>query len=307
MTSRLRLIAAVLSTVALAACAGDPPASAPQAGTSATTAPPSATTTPGSTATATASARTSPSPGGAMRVAVYYLGETKVGPRLYREFRTVPQSAGVVRAAVDTMLHLAPLDPDYKSVWPKAATVRGVGISGSVATVDLSANARTASAGSEAERLSLQQLVHTVTAAAPAVKSVQVKFDGAVKDSLWGHVSTKAPIGRSESTSTLGPVWVIEPGSGTKVARTFTASGVATVFEATVSWSVTPVCAAGAACKPIKGGFVNASIGAPGRGTWKVTVTLPATTTGDVVFTAWESSAEDGSVTFPDSKRVRIA
>jgi hypothetical protein len=241
-----------------------------------------------------------------MRSVVYYLGDTKVGPRLYREFRTVPRSAGVVRAAVDSMLHLAPLDPDYKSVWPKSTTVLGVSVSGTVATVDLSAAARSASAGSEAERVSLQQLVHTVTAAAPSVKSVQLKVGGKVVDTLWGHVSTKTPIARSESTSTLGPVWVIEPGSGVKVPRTLVVTGVATVFEATVSWSVTKPCAAGTACPAVKSGFVNASIGAPGRGTWKVTTTLPASVTGDVVFTAWESSAEDGSVTFPDSKRYRV-
>ena len=47
-----------------------------------------------------------------------------------------------VRAAVDAMLHLAPTDTDYYSAWPKATTVKGVSTSGKVATIDLSANAR---------------------------------------------------------------------------------------------------------------------------------------------------------------------
>ena len=304
MPAHPRLAATVLLTAALAACAPDT-SPAPPAASGSTTPAPSTTVSP--TSSASPSPTATASPAGTMRVAVYYLGETHRGPRLYREFRSVPRSTGVVRAAVDAMLHLAPLDPDYRSLWPRATTVRGVSVSGTTATVDLSGAARSASAGAEAERMSLQQLVHTVTAAAPTVKSVRLRIDGATPQTLWGHVDTRNPITRADSTMTLGPVWVVEPASGATVPRTFTASGVATVFEATVSWSVTYPCAPGTACRPpIKKGFVTASAGAPARGTWKVTVTLPSTVRGDVVFTAWESSAEDGRVTFADSKRYRV-
>jgi hypothetical protein len=238
-----------------------------------------------------------------MRSAVYYLGGTTDRPRLFREFRAVPRSTAVVRAAVDAMLHLAPADKDYYSLWPSATTVLGVSTSGAVATVDLSGNARSVTAGTAGERASLQQLVYTVTAAAPAITSVRVRFDGAIKPDLWGHVSTTGALSRASSSTTVSPVWVLAPTEGGHVTRTFTVTGTASVFEATVSWAVTR---AGTSTQ-LAHGFTNASNGAPARGDFSARVTLPAGTTGDVVFTAWESSAEDGRVTFPDSKTYRVS
>lgn len=297
-----RLLATAVAVAALAACANDP---TPSVEATPTTAPPTSSATPtagtGATSGPTASASTSPT--GTMRVAVYYLGSGNTRrPVLYREFRSVPRSTGVVRAAVDAMLHLAPQDTDYRSVWPVSTQVRGVSVSGNVATVDLSSHARTASAGAEVESASLQQLVHTVTAAAPTVTGVRLRFDGQTKESLWGHVDTRGTLTRRPQADILAPIWIVEPGHQARVSRTFTVKGVATVFEATVSWSVTRP---GSRTK-LASGFVTATKGAPDRGDFTVNVTLPAGTTGDVVFTAWESSAQDGSVQWPDSKTYRV-
>lgn len=300
-----RLLATAVVLAALAACSND---ASPSVEATVTTAPATTSSSPSATTTATsgptASASTSPSPTGTMRVAVYYLGggASARRPVLYREFRTVPRSAGVVRAAVDAMLHLAPNDTDYRSVWPVSTQVRGVSVSGNVATVDLSANARTASAGAEVEKVSLQQLVHTVTAAAPSVTGVRLRFDGQTKETLWGHVDTRGTLTRAPSTDVVAPIWVTEPAQQARVSRTFTVKGTATVFEATVQWKVTRP---GSATK-LASGFVTATKGAPERGDFTVSVTLPAGTTGDVVFTAWESSAQDGSVLWPDSKTYRV-
>lgn len=281
-----RRLAPVL-LLALAACTRSTPNAAVSPTASPTTQAPSVSPT------------SSPAASGSIRVPVYYLGGTS-RPVLYREFRSVPRTSAVVRAAVDAMLHLTPLDADYRSYWPTAATVRGVSLSGATATVDLSANARQVTTSTANEKQSLQQLVHTVTAAAPKVTSVRLLFDGATQPTLWGHVSTTDPISRAPQADTLAPVWVLEPALSVPVSRTFTVTGTASVFEATVSWSVTRGDAT------LAHGAVTASIGAPGRGDYTVRVTLPAGTTGDVVFTAWEESAEDGSVTFPDSKTYRV-
>jgi hypothetical protein len=295
-----RLIAAVAATLALAACGDD----AASPGADATTPP--ATQTASVTPAATASASVSPSATATstekMRVPVYYLGGTQDRPVLFREFRSVAKSPGVVRAAVDAMLHAAPADSDYYSLWPSGTAVLGVATSGAVATVDLSAAARSVTTTRVMERASLQQLVHTVTAAAPSITSVRLRFDGKTQPTLWGRVDTSTTSKRAASIDTIAPIWVVEPALNAKVTRTFTVRGTAAVFEATVSWAVT---------RPGSGtqlahGFVNATNGAPARGDFTVTVTLPAGTTGDVVFTAWESSAEDGSVTFPDSKTYRV-
>lgn len=306
MTRRLLATAVVLA--ALAGCTNDSSPSVGASGdpTTSSTTEPSASTP--ASPTPSASASSVRPPGGTMRVAVYYLGGGNASggasrPVLYREFRTVPQSAGVVRSAVDAMLHQRPSDPDYRSIWPAATQVRGISVSGTIATVDLTANARTASAGAAVEEASLQQLVHTVTANMPKVTGVRLRFDGQTKETLWGHADTRGTLTRGRSTDVIAPIWVIEPGQGARVGRTFTVKGTATVFEATVSWSVTRP---GSSTK-IKSGYVTATKGAPERGDFTVTVTLPAGTTGDVVFTAWESSAQDGSVLFPDSKTYRVA
>ncbi|HWL36607.1 MAG TPA: Gmad2 immunoglobulin-like domain-containing protein [Frankiaceae bacterium] len=295
-----RLIAAVVAVLALTACGED----GTTPGATATTPP--ATQTPSATPSATASASVSPSPTATstekMRVPVYYLGGTQDRPVLFREFRSVPKSTGVVNAALDAMLHLAPSDSDYYSLWPSGTKIAGIATSGAVATVDLSANARSVKTTRAMELASLQQLVHTVTAAAPSITTVRLRFDGKTEPTLWGRVDTSTTLKRAAQIDTIAPIWVVEPALNAKVTRKFTVTGTAAVFEATVSWAVTRP----GSSTQLAHGFVTATNGAPARGNFTVNVTLPAGTTGDVVFTAWESSAEDGRVTFPDSKTYRV-
>jgi spore germination protein GerM len=296
-----RLIAAFAAAFALSACAGDDPT--PNANP--TTAAPSASTTP--TATATGGTPATPSasatPAGKMRVPVYYLGGTDDRPVLFREFRSVPKSTGVIRAAVDAMLHLAPADDDYYSAWPKATTVKGVSTSGKVATIDLSANARSVTASRAKEQASVQQLVYTVTAAAPSITSVRLRFDGAAAPTLWGKVDVSGTITRAAQMNTLAPIWVLEPSHNAGVRREFTVKGTATVFEATVTWAVTKPNSS----EQLASGYVTATKGAPDRGEFTIEVELPSAVKGEIVFTAWESSAEDGRVTHPDSKTYRVS
>ena len=124
-----------------------------------------------------------------MAVAVYYLRYDN-GVDLVREFRALPKSTAVVRTAVDAMLHLKPLDPDYSSLWPAATQIRGITLAGDLATVDLSADAGKGVAGADGEGRSLDQLVYTVTAAAPAVKRVQLLIEGK-KPSRCGGTPTR--------------------------------------------------------------------------------------------------------------------
>lgn len=267
-----------------------------------------ATSAPRTTAPKPAPATTAPSSpattAGTMTIAVYYLTESDTrGPVLVREFRRVPRTTGVVRAAVDAMLHLEPLDPDYTSLWPRTTTVRGASISGDTATVDLSADAQRGQSGGQGEAVSLQQLVWTVTAAAPKVSKVQLLVEGRKVTDLWGHVDASAPQRREPSYEVLAAVQITRPEHGSKVDRSLTISGEATVFEANVSWSVIDV----ETKKVYAKGFVTASIGAPGRGTWKASTTLPAAAAGrHVQVRAWESSAKDGSVTNLDTKDVQV-
>ncbi|HVE97894.1 MAG TPA: GerMN domain-containing protein [Mycobacteriales bacterium] len=268
------------------------------------TGPPSGS--PSTTATASAAR---------MTVAVYYLVDTKRGIRLQREFRQVRRSSTPVRSALDLMLREAALDRDYRSLWPKTTQVRGISRSGSTATVDLSKEALEGNAGSEATSRSVQQLVHTVTAADTSIQAVRILVAGREVSDLWGHESLAGrSIKREPHINVLAAVSIDAPSEGDEVGQTFTLSGTATVFEANVQWRVTRGCPADVTCvgeKPVyRSGFVTASEGAPGRGTWSVRVTLPDEvfdTSGYVEITAFEESAEDGSEFNSDTKVVHAS
>ncbi|MDX6200101.1 MAG: hypothetical protein QOJ79_3252 [Actinomycetota bacterium] len=284
MQRRSALVALVLLTAGCTGSSGAPvaingsPASAP----------------PGSAASAGATASASPSASGTAARAVYYLHDAGHAPRLYREFHRRPATTAVIRDAVAAMLSEKAYDGDYTSLWPAGTTVRGARVSGTTAYVDLSREARNGNAGAESEAASLQQLVYTVTAAAPAVHSVQLLIDGTTVETLWGHVDTRRPMTRQAAAEILGPVWLLVPRSLKAGARF---GGEASVFEATVSWEFRQ------GGRVVKAGFSNASTGAPGRGAWSGVAAVPP---GDYVLRAFESSAKDGTATFVDDKAVTV-
>ncbi|MDQ1725942.1 MAG: hypothetical protein QOG52_2970 [Frankiaceae bacterium] len=291
-------VLAVAGVVALTGCRSAP-ASSSDASTAAASA--SAGVAPSASSSANASPVTEPVATAVAvpthDVAVYYLADTTNGPRLYREAHRHTASASVVRQAVDAMLHDTPRDPDYVSVWPRATTVRGISVSRGVATVDFSAAVKGANVGGAFELMGLQQLVYTIRAAAPSVTGVHIRVNGANVETLWGHADTRGILKPDEPFMVLAPVQINSPDNGATVTSPVTVRGVATVFEATVSWQVLSNGVA------IREGFVTASIGAPGRGTWSFVVKLPK---GSYTVKAFESSAKDGSETFIDTKRVTV-
>lgn len=204
-----RTVPALLAATLLTGCATGGAQAARSGSTPTGRAPTTASPpAPSASPSATAAAKRS--------VAVYYLADTgKTGPRLYREFHPRPATSAVVRDAVDAMLHEPPYDADYRSLWPPATRVLGVSVAGDLATVDLSADALAGSAGSAYEVASVQQLVWTVTAAAPAVQRVRVLIEGnssgsvggrAVAD-FWGAGGLAVqPLRRADQSGVLGPV-----------------------------------------------------------------------------------------------------
>jgi hypothetical protein len=280
----MRRIALVLLPVLLAACSR---------GTSA----PTAHTEPSQPTSVTPSSVPSPSPASSPAArAVYYLHDDGSGPRLYRELHPRPATTGVIRDAVTTMLSEPAYDPDYTSLWPRATRVLGARVAGATAYVDLSGEARTGSAGGAGEEQSLQQLVWTVTAAAPAVHDVQLLIEGRAPETLWGHVDTRRPLPRGPAAYVLGGVWIALR-DGADLRRGSTVGGEASVFEATVSYEWRQ------GGRVVKRGAVNATAGAPGRGAWRAPVDVPP---GRYLLRAFESSAKDGSARQVDDKQVVV-
>ncbi|MDQ1708872.1 MAG: hypothetical protein QOG49_257, partial [Frankiaceae bacterium] len=225
----------------------------------ATNATPPAVVSPSPTTASSAVGASSAPVGPAVAAAVYYLHDTGTRLVLQREWRRVPQDDRVM-SAVRLMLD-KPLDPDYQTLWPSATFVNTLQIGGGEATVGLSAPALTGHAGSEAACLSLQQLVWTVTAADPTIKRVTLSVEGqtqGVVSQWWGvGCGPDGPMTRhAPSYDVLAPVQISTYNDGDRVKSRFSFGGEATVFEATVSWSVVD-----AGGKQLAGGSAQASAG----------------------------------------------
>ena len=286
----------LLAAALLAGCGGSSdPAGAP-APAPVTTLEPVPATTPEPTAEPTAEATPVPSGSGTATRTVYWLGaaDDPRGPRLYRELLPVPDTGDAVRDAVTRMLEGDPADPDYDSLWADGTELLSVRRDATTAVVDLSAAATTNGGGSAFEAMTVQQLVHTVTAAEPSLTGVRLLVDGAAVETLWGAVDTRGALTRAPAAETLGPVWLDVPEGGV-VEDGF--GGSATVFEATVSWQLR------SGDRVVDEGFDTATVGAPERGEWTGSTSAPP---GDYELWAFESSAKDGSITWLDTKRVTV-
>jgi hypothetical protein len=225
------------------------------------------------TPTATASGRSVP---------VYVLGPTAAGLRLYREFRP-SAAADAVEGAV-AGLALAPGDPDYRSPW--LGVPGQVSRAGTTATVTFDRAPALAGVGAQ---LAAQQVVYTVTAADPRIRAVRVVAPG---------LPTGTAAGRAAQSAVLAPVWLLDPVDGATAGSRLTVSGTASVFEASVGVEVrrgTEVLARATA---------TASEGAPGRGEWTATLSVPP---GSYVVAAFERSAKGGAEVAVDTKRVTVS
>jgi hypothetical protein len=226
---RASSVSAVAALVLVAGC-GDGAVPDPEPGTTAP--PPTAPTTePTSTPAPTATSE-SPTPS---EVAVYYLVDTRAGFRLARELREVTGDPLV--GAVEAMIE-GPTDPDYATTWNSDTEVLSVEQGTEAITVDLSEDARTANAGSEAAALMVQQLVHTVVEAAGAEAPVQLLIDGEPAGELWGVLTWDEPVAPENPVDVRVLVQIDRPVEGAEVTSPVTVSGEANAFEANVPWRV---------------------------------------------------------------------
>jgi hypothetical protein len=250
------------------------------------TVPASPTASAGPTGQRAATRIPAPPPADPATIPVYVLGGTGSGPRLFREFRTGDRT-DPVRAAVGG-LAAAPADPDYRSPWQGVSAQ--VSRSGATVTVRF-ARAPTPLAGEAG--MAVQQVVYTVTAADPKVSRVRVIAPG------LPAALTATAMGRADQLSVLAPVWLLHPVDGGAAGPSMTVSGTASVFEATVSVEVRRGSAVMASTT------ATASVGAPGRGDWSTTISVPP---GDYVVAAYEASEKDGSPRLGvDTKRVTVS
>lgn len=192
----------------------------------------------------------------------------------------------IARALAALLAVVDPADPDLATSVPPGTLARDVILDGDVAVLDLG-GALAGSSGGSAEEVTLaQQLAHTVVAAAPEVAGVRVLLEGRPIESLWGHLDWSVPL--VADPFALSPVTIEVPAFGATVpVGEVTLTGRATVFEGTVLVRLER-----ADGTVLEEGFVTATEGGPGRGTWTWTVTLPEP--GEYRLVAGASDPSDG-------------
>lgn len=170
-------------------------------------------------------------------VAVYYLGDTPQGVRLYREFQRVSDDT-LLLAAVRTASSGAPEDPDYWTPWPATEVVDATS-DGDVIRIELATVPTAADAADEAEAaMAIEQVIRTAQAAVGDRLPVQFMAAGNPVAEVFGQ-PTSEPLTEGEWSAVLSLVSISDPGEGTTVAdETLQVSGVASSFEATVPWRI---------------------------------------------------------------------
>lgn len=228
--------AAVVVAVAVMGQRGSEPSPGPGPAASDTGSTAGSLPTPTGEASTSAPASPSTTPG-AHAVAVYAIGDTPLGPRLYREFRVATGSPGLAQPLA--LIGQGPDDPDYRTVWP-AGELTSARIEGDVIIVTLAdASLRERPAGMSAEnaRLGVQQVVYTLQGAAQRRLPVQFRTADNPIDQVLG-VPTAEPVVNDPLLDTLSLVSLSTPSEGDEVGDALHVSGVANSFEATVPWKI---------------------------------------------------------------------
>ncbi len=236
--------AGVLGLAMLSACGSETGSTTAEETSSASPSPGGATSsTPSrepSTPQESPSDPASSQPMATQTVPVYYVGDTPTGQRLFREFRSV-SAEDPLTAAAGLLAGQATLDPDYTSLLPSGAfqDVRRAA-DGTIEVVlpDDSWTTRPAGLTRRQATLAVQQVVYTLQGAAQSRARVQAFLaDGTQPVDLFG-TPTRRGLRNAPELTVLALVNVTTPEEAATVSGTFTASGVASSFEATVPWEV---------------------------------------------------------------------
>lgn len=287
----------VLSLALVAGCGGDdtdPVASDPQPTSSgATTAP---------EPTETASAEPTPTEGPATVAApVYFVGDSPTGSRLYREFRQVEADDPLEEGAALLVAGDA-LDPDYSTLLPALDIVSIEATEGAIVMTLGADSPTTDKSMSDSDAvIAVQSLVYTLQGIAQTRDPLKVEVDGQPV-TLLGQ-PTDTGVTAEPSLEVLSLVNVTEPATGAEVSGSFTASGVASSFEATVLWEVRD-----AGDTAVLDGFATASGFMDDVYPWETTVDVSSLAPGSYTFAALTADPSDGEGPGPyvDTKTIVV-
>ena len=230
--------------------------------------------------------------------AFYFTSETAQGFRLVREVHQVSKvendlgdDKGFNSLVMLVDGQLPPFDGDHRTLWNNGTKVNSVSVTEGVATVDLTLGR--ISLGAESEQRAIDQMVWTLIENDPAVTSVKFTIDGLVSESLAGHVDFSQVFTLAPSYEVLASVW-IDLLDRSDVSNPVSITGSACTFEANVAWELTQ------GGDVVSSGATTAATACPDRSDWSID--LGELAPGNYVLKVSDTSAEDGSLIFEDTK-----
>ncbi len=293
-------VTAVLAALVLSGCGdddeptnADDPASTPATETSDAGTPTDATTTEEPTATETTDAEPA-----TVTVPVFFVADTPHGPRLFAEQREVEADNPLEEAAA-LMTAGDAVDPDYRTLYPGGSfeSIEFDGEKFVVTVADDGWNARAPGMSKLDAKLAVQQLVYTLQ----GVEGAEVPVVLVPSGLLFGvNAST---IGAAEELDVRGFANVLSPAEGTTVSGSFTASGEASSFEATVPWQIRDE-----AGETVHEGFATAEGWIDGLYPWESEVDVSGLTPGTYTFAAMTDDPSGGEGPGPteDTKTIVV-
>ena len=234
--------------------------------------------------------------------AFYFTSETAQGFRLVREVHQVSKvendlgdDKGFNSLVMLVDGQLPPFDGDHRTLWNNGTKVNSVSVVEGVATVDLTLGR--ISLGAESEQRAIDQMVWTLIENDPAVTSVKFTIDGLVSESLAGHVDFSQVFTPAPSYEVLASVW-IDLLDRSDVSNPVSITGSACTFEANVAWELTK------GGDVVSSGATTAATACPDRSDWSID--LGELAPGNYVLKVSDTSAEDGSLIFEDTKAFTV-
>ena len=234
--------------------------------------------------------------------AFYFTSETAQGFRLVREVHQVSKvendlgdDKGFNSLVMLVDGQLPPFDGDHRTLWNNGTKVNSVSVVEGIATVDLTLGR--ISLGAESEQRAIDQMVWTLIENDPRVTSVKFTIDGVVSESLAGHVDFSQVFTLAPSYEVLASVW-IDLLDRSDVSNPVSITGSACTFEANVAWELTK------GGDVVSSGATTAATACPDRSDWSID--LGELAPGNYVLKVSDTSAEDGSLIFEDTKAFTV-
>jgi hypothetical protein len=228
--------------------------------------------------------------GRTLPIQLWYVQNVRGESKLRLHWVELPAVAAIGRAALEALIAGVPDDAPKNTgtIVPEDTELLDLSIKNSVATVNLSRDFEDTGMGTAADGLQIAQVVYTLTQF-PSVKKVHFLIDGEEVVMIGGHgILLDGPQTRKDWEQDLPPIVVFRPYAGEEVDVPFTLTGVANVFEATVSWRLKQ------GREVLEEGFMTATCGTGCYGTFSQEIDPDVDLPARVVLEVFESSAEDG-------------